>query len=340
MSTLPTGVYANLGEPLWASAYGTNTNLTMNSLTLTGSPPLVLTNEAGVLKQNGSSDILTSLWSTTPATSNRIYMDASNILSNVGSNLYFAGTLLADAGAVPNIADWSLYPQLSNINGNALAISNSSGYSGTGNITTTSGNITTSSGNVSGASGTFPTLSTAQINGSGTFGNLGITSANEIITNAGAIETNTSSYEIDVDGGINIINYADFNVNCSNGNRGRINMTASGGFSNGVFGEINLVANGGQTPGSPSVATGGLITITANTPVSTIYTTTSAIKLSASSILSYAGSVSPVFSTSGYQYIYGQAGVNIVCSSSPPVLPSRWITTIPTTPWMPGLPLW
>ena len=322
MSTLPTGVYANLGEPLWASAYGTNTNLTMNSLTLTGSPPLVLTNEAGVLKQNGSSDILTSLWSTTPATSNRIYMDASNILSNVGSNLYFAGTLLADAGAVPNIADWSLYPQLSNINGNALAISNSSGYSGTGNITTTSGNITTSSGNVSGASGTFPTLSTAQINGSGTFGNLGITSANEIITNAGAIETNTSSYEIDVDGGINIINYADFNVNCSNGNRGRINMTASGGFSNGVFGEINLVANGGQTPGSPSVATGGLITITANTPVSTLYTTTSAIKLSASSILSYAGSVSPVFSTSGYQYIYGQAGVNIVCSSSPPVLPS------------------
>jgi hypothetical protein len=282
----------------------------------------VLTNDAGVLKQNGFSDILTSLWSTTPATSNKVYMDTSNILSNVGSNLYFAGTLLADAGAVPNIADWSLYPQLSNINGNAFAISNSSGYSGTGNIATTSGNITTSSGNVSGASGTFPTVSTAQINGTGTFGNLGITSSNEILTNAGYIETNSKSHTIDVDGGINIIDYADFEVNASNGNRGRINMTASGGFSNGVFGEINLVANGGQTPGSPSVATGGLITITANTPVSTVYTTTSAIKLSASSILSYAGTVSPVFSTAGYQYIYGQAGVNIVCSTSPPVLPS------------------
>jgi hypothetical protein len=277
------------------------------------------------LKQNGFSDILTSLWSTTPATSNRIYMDTSHILSNIGSNLYFAGTLLADAGAVPNIADWSLYPALCNINMNSKSISNSIGYSGSGNIATSSGNISTASGTVSGTAGTFPTVNTAQINGTGTFGNLGITSANEIITNAGAIETNTSSYEIDVDGGINIINYADFEVNASNGNRGRINMTAGPGFSNGVFGEMNLTANGGSLPsigGSPSYATGGLINIIATTPVATVLTSTSAIKLSAASVLSYAGSVSPVFSTAGYQYIYGQVGVNIICSTSPPVLPS------------------
>jgi hypothetical protein len=331
MATLPNGTFANPTEPLYASAYGINTNLTMNSLTLTGSPPLVLTNNAGVLAQNGFSDILTSLWSTTPATSNRIYMDTSNILSNVGSNLYFAGTLLADAGAVPNIADWSLYAQLSNINGNAFAISNSSGYSGTGNIattggniTTSSGNITTSSGNVSGASGTFPTLGTSQINGTGTFGNLGITSSNEIIVNADAINNTSGAVSFDVDGGVNIINYADFEVNASNGNRGRINLTASGGFSNGVFGEVNITANGGVTPsiGGVSFATGGLINLTANTPIATTNTSTSAIKLSASSVLSYAGSVSPTFSTAGYQYLYGQAGVNIVCSVSPPVLPS------------------
>jgi hypothetical protein len=325
MSTLPYGTYANAGEPLYASAYGTNTNLTMNSLTLTGSPPLILTNNAGVLAQNGFSDILTSLWSTTPATSNRVYMDASNILSNVGSNLYFAGTLLADAGAVPNIADWSLYPQLSNINGNAFSISNSSGYSGTGNITTTSGNITTSSGTVSGAVGTFPTVNTAQINGTGTFGNLGITSANEVIVNADAINNTSGAVSFDVDGGFNIINYADFEVNASNGNRGRINMTAGPGFSNGVFGEVNIVANGGSLPsigGSPSYATGGLINLTANTPLATVLTSTSAIKLSASSVLSYAGSVSPIFSTAGYNYVYGQVGVNIICSTSPPVIPS------------------
>ena len=331
MATLPNGTYANPTEPLWASAYGTNTNLTMNSLTLTGSPPLVLTNTGGVLKQNGFSDILTSLWSTTPATSNRIFMDASNILSNVGSNLYFAGTLLADAGAVPNIADWSLYPQLSNINGNAFSISNSSGYSGTGSITTTAGNITTASGNisasgnVSGSSGTFPTLATAQINGTGTFGNLTLTSANELITNANSINNTSGAVSFDVDGGFNIFNYADFEVNASNGNRGRINLTAGSGFSNGVFGEVNITANGGVLPsigGSPSYATGGLINLTANTPLATVLTSTSAIKLSASSVLSYAGSVSPVFSTTGYNYVYGQVGVNIVCSTSPPVIPS------------------
>ena len=322
MSTLPTGVYANLGEPLWASAYGVNNNLTANSLTLAGSPPLVLTNDAGVLKQNGFSDILTSLWSTTPATSNKIYMDTTHILSNVGSNLYFAGTLLADAGALPNIGDWSLYPALCNLNMNSHSISNSIGYSGSGNITTSSGNISTSSGTVSGTTGTFPTVNTTQINGTGTFGNLGITSANEILTNAGYIETNSKAHTIDVDAGINLFDYADFEVNASNGNRGRINMTASGGFSNGVFGEINLVANGGTSAGSPSFSTGGLITLTANTPISGPYNSTSAIKLSASSVLSYAGTVSPTFSTAGYQYIYGQAGVNIVCSASPPVLPS------------------
>jgi len=284
-----------------------------------------LTNTSGILTQNGTPDIPTSLWSTTPATSNRIYMDSSHILSNVGSNLYFNGTLLADAGALPNIGDWSLYPQLSNINGNAYSISNSSGYSGTGNITTTGGNITTSSGTVSGVTGTFPTVNTAQINGTGTFGNLGITSANEIIVNANAIENNAESISFDVDGGVNIINYADFEVNTSNGNRGRINMTAGPGFSNGVFGEMNLTANGGLLPsigGSPSYATGGLINITATTPVATVLTSTSAIKLSASSVLSYAGSVSPVFSTAGYNYVYGQVGVNIICSSSPPAIPS------------------
>jgi len=324
MATLPSGVYANLDQPLWASAYGTNNNLTANSLTLTGSPPLVLTNEAGVLKQNGFSDILTSLWSTTPATSNRIYMDTSNILSNVGSNLYFAGTLLADAGAVPNIADWSLYAQLSNINGNGFSISNSSGYSGTGNITTTAGNITTASGNVSGASGSFTTLGTSQINGTGSLGALGITSGNQItISNTRLSNTSSVDTRFIVNSGANIGNTADFVVNTSNGNRGRILMTADGGFSNGLYGEINLTANGGITSGPVSVATGGLINLTANTPTGAgSNTSTSAIKLSASSCLMYSGAINPTFSTSGYSYVFGQVGVNIVCASTPPVIPS------------------
>lgn len=324
MATLPYGTYANSDQPLWASAYGTNANLTTNSLTLTGTPPLVITNSNGNIVENGVVSVPTPLWSTTPATSNRIYMDASNILSNVGSNLYFAGTLLADAGAVPNIADWSLYAQLSNINGNSFSISNSSGYSGTGNITTTSGNITTSSGNVSGATGTFPTLGTSQINGTGTLGALGITSSNQItISNTRLSNTSSVDTRFIIDSGANIGNTADFVIEAKRGNRGRILMTADGGFSNGLYGEINLVANGAVTPGpAPNFATGGLINITANTPVATSNTSTSAIKLSASSVLSYAGAVSPTFSTAGYNYLFGQIGVNIVCASTPPVISS------------------
>jgi len=323
MSTLPYGTYANPDQPLWASAYGTNANITTNSLTLTGSPPLVITNTAGNITENGIISVPTPLWSTTPATSNRIYMDTSNILSNVGSNLYFAGTLLADAGALPNIGDWSLYPQLSNINGNAFSISNSSGYSGTGNITTTSGNITTSSGNVSGATGTFPTLGTSQINGTGTLGALGITSGNQItISNTRLSNTSTVDTRFIIDSGANIGNTADFVVEAKRGNRGRILMTADGGFSNGLYGEINLTANGSVTGGGVTFATGGLINLTANTPLATSNTSTSAIKLSASSVLSYAGAVSPTFSTTGYNYVFGQIGVNIVCASTPPVIPS------------------
>jgi hypothetical protein len=250
-------------------------------------------------------------------------MDTSNILSNVGSNLYFAGTLLADAGAVPNIGDWSLYPQLAQLNGNNFSISNSSGYSGTGNITTTSGNITTASGNVSGATGTFPTLGTSQINGTGSLGALGITSGNQItISNTRLSNTSSVDTRFIVNSGANIGNTADFVVNTSNGNRGRILMTADGGFSNGLYGEINLTANGGVSGVGTTFATGGLINLTANTPLATSNTSSSAIKFSAASVLSYAAAVSPTFSTAGYNYIYGQVGVNVVASATPPVIPS------------------
>jgi hypothetical protein len=244
-------------------------------------------------------------------------MDATHILSNVGGNLYFDGNLLADAGAVPNIADWSLYPQLAQLNGNGFSISNSSGYSGTGNIST-------SSGVVSGTTGTFPTINTAQINGTGSLGALGITSANQIsINNARLSNTSSIDTRFIVDSVADIGNTADFVVNAKRGNRGRILMTADGGYSNGLYGEIGLTANGSSVSvGGISYATGGLINLTATTPISSVYTSSSSIKLSASSCLIYSGLVSPTFSTSGYSYIFGQVGVNIVCASTPPVIPS------------------
>lgn len=59
-----------------------------------------------------------SNWSLYPAISNRIYMDPSNILSNIGGDLYFNNELLAQAGQISNVADWSLYPAISNVNFN------------------------------------------------------------------------------------------------------------------------------------------------------------------------------------------------------------------------------
>jgi hypothetical protein len=121
---------------------------------------------------------------------------------------------------------------------------------------------------------------------------------------------------INADQGSVISAYSDINLTTSNGNRGRINLTSSGGYSNGINGEINLVANGAVVGVYPlDYATGGLINITANTPTSTLYTATSAIKLSAASVLSYAGAVSPIGSLLGYNYIQGTLGVNIVAGS-------------------------
>jgi hypothetical protein len=111
--------------------------------------------------------------------------------------------------------------------------------------------------------------------------------------------------------------YSDVTITASNGNRGRINLTSSEGYLNGLAGEVNITANGGTVGVYPlDYATGGLVNITANTPVGSYYTTTSAIKLSAASVLSYAGAVSPVGSLLGYNYIQGTLGVNIIAGTA------------------------
>ena len=110
MTTIGSPVYGgNSNNPLWLS-----TNPT--SISLAGTAPLVLTNIGGVLAENGVLSAPTAQWSTYPATSNKILMDgAGNALTNSGNNLYYNGSLIANATDIQNIADWSLYNAISDL---------------------------------------------------------------------------------------------------------------------------------------------------------------------------------------------------------------------------------
>ena len=80
-----------------------------------------------------------------------------------------------------------------------------------------------------------------------------------------------------------------------------------------------MTANGGQP--TTGTAVGGLINITANTPVAAVTTATSAIKLSAAGVNSYAGAIPAVGSLAGYNFMYGTLGANI-CAGLPAALPN------------------
>ena len=136
------------------------------------------------------------------------------------------------------------------------------------------------------------------------------------------LNANASGVNIVVDEGANVASLATFSVTAQNGNRGNIALTANPGVG-GVFGQIGLTANGGSVLG---VGAGGLIELTANTPLGTLCNATSAIKFSAAGINSYAGAVPPIGSLLGYNFIYGTLGVNL-CAGLPPLLPNTAGTT-------------
>ena len=188
--------------------------------------------------------------------------------------------------------------------------------SGAGDITSV-GNITaatmntgslTSSGAVSGTSSTFTTsVTTPFIFGTsnlqaGCISNLIIYGGSNLTANAPTISNGfINTYSILGNKGSDYTDFCITNLSNKGGKGGQINLTADAGS----------VTISGTTYGI-----GGLINITANSPLTLPYNATSAIKLSAASILSYAGAVSPVGSLAGYNYIQGTLGVNIVAGSA------------------------
>jgi hypothetical protein len=130
------------------------------------------------------------------------------------------------------------------------------------------------------------------------------------------------------DGGAAIASFTDLNLTAQNGNRGRVNITAGGGFNNGVNGEVNIVANAGSVP-LTGLGSGGLISLTANSPL-VLSSFTSAIKLNAAGINLYAGAIPPIGSLAGYNFIHSDVGTNIT-TGLPPTLPN-----IPGTTYLYG----
>ena len=155
--------------------------------------------------------------------------------------------------------------------------------------------------------------------------NVNITASNADITlqgglaglASGNVNINGGDVNLKADEGIRVDLYSDINLLAQNGNRGRINLTAEPGYLGTSFGEINMVANGGLIGG---VGYGGLITMTANSPLGTPSNLTSAIKINAASCLIYSGISAPLGSLAGFTYIYGTGG-NSMVAGTPPVLP-------------------
>lgn len=141
--------------------------------------------------------------------------------------------------------------------------------------------------------------------------------------NIGAnIITTTGTTGITADSGASVA-VPTVNILATGGAGGAVNITADNGYAGTAYGHVSIVANGGTTG---EVATGGLVEITANTPVGAVPTLSGAIKLSSAGINSYAGAIPSIGSLTGYNFIYGNAGVNI-CAGTPSLLPNTGVTT-------------
>lgn len=86
-----------------------------------------------------SISVLSCNWSLYPVISNSITYNASNHLTVTGTTLFFNGDPIATTSNISNVADWSLYVALQNVNFCNFAISNISQVSAVGNFNVATG---------------------------------------------------------------------------------------------------------------------------------------------------------------------------------------------------------
>ena len=283
-------------------------------------------------------------WSYFPAVSS-LRMDSNDII-NAGNitcqNIYNALNIQTDtlAALTSLTAPTAVITNLRNTNFSSINIvsSNAAIRAGsfltlsTGTLTGAVSSLNISTGSINGQpfiSGSnwsqYPATSAVNMNQNSLNGgsNFAINCSNLVITASNSFSNVCDDFTVVADEGANIASVANINLTAQNGTYGAVNITANGGFNNGINGVVNITANGSQVGG---VGQGGSINLTANTPVG-FSNLTSKIALNASGVNSYAGAIPSVASLAGYNFLYGQAGVNIISGPIPSLIPNIPLTT-------------
>jgi len=314
----------------------TGTTITASGNVSGGSVTTIGTVSAGSISTTGGLDMTNSAITRASSVgiSNAGFAPYGSLTSPDGVALTWNGASI-NTGAAGNVAQWANYPAVTNV-GMAGYNINSAGTVAASTVTATTGNITT--GNIGTMSLTGNTIqggSAAQttiaaganqnIVVAAPTGGVTVNSYNSIDNNAGV------AYNVTVDRGINPAANAGIKMEAKNGAGGRIDIIADKAQITPSPGIVNVEAHGGTvTIDGVDYSVGGLVQITADSGTLTPFTLTSAIKMSAAGINSYAGAIPSVGSLAGYNFIYGTAGVNI-CAGLPSVFPS-----IPTTTYIYG----
>ena len=319
MSALSHQSFANEDTPFWLSN-------PVEFLKFSGTPDVEVSNVGGELFGNGVS-LSPSTWFQYPA-NGVIQLDpAGDVLQIISNDLYFNSSLIALAGSISNVADWYLYPALSNVELNTGV-----GIDFDGRLLSRDGLILRFGGVSLDDSewALYPAIATLDMNGNAITGVNGLDMNNTGISNVASLSrTGTLTTTADIAqmnvrrlqvaaSTLNPLSSTAITLNAGGGTGGQVDIEANSSSGGLVGGRVGIRAVGGAAAG---VAYGGEVDITATTGGIGTLGFTSAIKLSAASVLSYAGAVSPFGSLAGYNFVYGTAGVNIV-AGTPPVLPN------------------
>jgi hypothetical protein len=322
MSLLTHQSFANDKTPYWLSN-------PVEYLRFAGTPPVDVSNNGGELFANGVS-LSPATWFNYPANGVVLLDDDGDRLQIISNDLYFNSNLIALAGSISNVSDWYLYPALSNVGLNAgvgidfdgrlLSRSGTDLFFGGVNLNSSTWATYPATGNVN-----MSNFSLSNLSGFSSSSNFAANVASNYVLDARTIKNTSFStisnectiFNVTTDT-INPLGGSKINLIANNGSGGEILLNAKSSITNSIGGKVSITADGGSTGG---FVYGGLVEITANTGGTLPTGFTSAIKMSAASILSYAGAVSPFASVAGYNFVYGTAGVNII-AGVPSVLPN------------------